>query len=306
MPHSRTRFSGRVGMTMVGLIAIALFFVLYLFFNLTAVGQSLENEWAWNYEVSDTVGYWLRQHDLPPLSYDRATIVVGTLLAVSLAAARRQWRLAVWVAVAIPGAVLASEGFKRIFDRPLLVASRDDAVSYPSGHAVVVLVIAAALLIVVPRGWTRWVAPVVGVWMALATSAIVVIGNHRPSEIIGAALLTITVLTWTGAAAHLALRNPPLAAARPGEVSGESTADAPRRAWMLLALVVVVVAAGIVAAWGALPWVTAIDGVTGAAASLLVLRIGFLLRSWVADLQRGASRDVDEKTSGTGNVGARS
>lgn len=290
---------------MVGLIAIALFFVLYLFFNLTAVGQSLENEWAWNYEVSDTVGYWLRQHDLPPLSYDRATIVVGTLLAVSVAAARRQWRLAVWVAVAIPGAVLASEGFKRIFDRPLLVASRDDSVSYPSGHAVVVLVIAAALLIVVPQGWTRWVAPVLGVWMALATSAIVVIGNHRPSEIIGAALLVITVLSWTGAAAHLGLRNPPVSAARSGEVSVESTADAPRGAWVLPGLVVLVVAAGLVAAWGALPWVTAIDGITGAAASLLVLRIGFLFRSWVGDLQRVGPGDVDKTSSGTVAAGAR-
>lgn len=303
MPYSRTRFSGRVGMIIVGLVAFALFFVLYLFFNLTAVGQSLENGWAWTYEVFDTVGYWLRQHDLPPLSYDRATIVVGTLLAVAVAAARRQWRTAVWVAVAIPGAVLASEGFKRIFDRPLLVPSRDDAVSYPSGHAVVVLVIAAALLIVVPRSWTRWVAPVVGVWMALATSAIVVIGNHRPSEIIGAALLTITVLTWTGAAAHLGLRNPP--AARPVAVSGESTADAPRRVWMLPGLVVLVVAAGIVAAWGALPWVTAIDGITGAAASLLVLRVVFVVRSWVGDLQRGSSGYVDEEAAGTVSVGAR-
>lgn len=292
-------------MTMVGLIAIALFFVLYLFFNLTAVGQSLENEWAWNYEVSDTVGYWLRQHDLPPLSYDRATIVVGTLLAISVAAARRKWRLAVWVAVAIPGAVLASEGFKRIFDRPLLVASRDDSVSYPSGHAVVVLVIAAALLIVIPRSWTRWVAPVVGVWMALATSAIVVIGNHRPSEIIGAALLVITVLSWTGAAAHLGLRNQPASAVPPPAGALDApTADASPGAWRVLALVVMVVIAGLVAAWGALPWVTAIDGLTGAAASLLVLRIGFLFRSWVGDLQRGASRDGDEKATGTVNAGA--
>ncbi|WP_157532347.1 phosphatase PAP2 family protein [Microbacterium sp. TNHR37B] len=305
MPHSRTRFSGRGGMTMVGLVAFALFFVLYLFFNLTAVGQSLENGWAWTYEVFDTVGYWLRQHDLPPLSYDRATIIVGTLLAVAVAAARRQWRAAVWVAVAIPGAVLASEGFKRIFDRPLLVDSRDDAVSYPSGHAVVVLVIAAALLIVVPRSWTRWVAPVVGVWMALATSAIVVIGNHRPSEIIGAALLTITVITWTGAVAHLGLRKPPASAARPDEVPDDSTDAAPPRAWMLPALVVLVVAAGIVAAWGALPWVTAIDGIAGAAASLLVLRVVFVVRSWVGDLQRGSSGDVDETATGTVAAGAR-
>jgi hypothetical protein len=39
---------------------------------------------------------------------------------------------------------------------------------------------------------------VLGVWEALAISAIIVIGNHRPSEIIGAALLTIAVFALTG------------------------------------------------------------------------------------------------------------
>lgn len=287
-------------MTGVGLITIALFFVLYLFFNRTAVGQSLENGWAWKYEVFDTVGYWLRQHGLPPLSYDRATIIVGTLLAVAIAAARRHWRTAIWVAVATPGAVLASEGFKTVFGRPLLVDSRDDAVSYPSGHAVVVLAVAAALLIVVPKSWTRWVAPVVGVWMALATSAIIVIGNHRPSEIIGAALLTIAVFTLTGVVAHLSVRNQPASAVtRPEMVPDRPTKDAAPRAWVLPGVVALIVVAGIVAAWGALPWVTAIDGLAGAAASLLILRIVFAMRSWVADLQQVRPDNVDQKMSTT-------
>ncbi|WJM16936.1 phosphatase PAP2 family protein [Microbacterium arborescens] len=298
MHEPRPRFSVRARMIMTGLIAVALFFVLYLFFNLTAAGQSLENGWAWKYEVFDTVGYWLRQNDLPPLSYDRATIVVGTLLAVVIAAARRHGRTALWVVVATPGAVLGSEGFKSVFGRPLLVDSRDDAVSYPSGHAVVVLAVAAALLIVVPRAWKRWVAPVLGVWMALATSAIIVIGNHRPSEIIGAALLTIAVFTLTGSVVHLRSprQPPPSRTRRPAPTS--ERADPARRAWLLTGMVAVITVAGIVAAWGALPWVTAIDGVTGAAASLLILRVILVVRSWVADLQQAEPGDDDQRISG--------
>ncbi|MDT3346064.1 phosphatase PAP2 family protein [Microbacterium aquilitoris] len=280
----------------MGLTAGALFFALYLFFNLTAVGQSLENGWAWKYEVFDTVGYWLRQHDLPPLSYDRATIVVGTLLAVVVAVARRHWRLAVWVAVATPGAVLASEGFKRVFDRPLLVDSRDDAVSYPSGHAVVVLAVAAALLIVIPRSWTRWVAPVLGVWMALATASIIVIGNHRPSEIIGAALLTITIFTLVGAAAHLRLHDRPASSlTRPAVATAGHPGDSALTTWMLAGTVVLIAVAGFVAAWGALPWVTATDGAAGAVASLLTLRLVFVMRSWPAVTRQNGPVDTPQE-----------
>lgn len=277
MRQSRVRLSARARLSAVGVIALVLFFVLYAFSNLTVAGQSLENGWAWTYDPFVTVGYWLRQHDLPPLSFDRATIVVGTLLAVVIAAVRRHWRTAVWVAVATPGAVLASEGFKTVFDRPLLVESRDTAVSYPSGHAVAVLAVAGALLIVVPRSWARWVAPVVGVWMALATSAITVIGNHRPSEIVGAALLTIAVFTLSGILAQRGLADDAASSAAYG-------AEAPKvfeSSWMVPGVVTLVVVAGVVAAWGAPPWVTAIDGVVAATASLLILRIVFVMRSWI-------------------------
>jgi len=280
-------------MGVVGLTAAALFFAFYLFFNLTPLGQSLENGWAWKYEVFDTVGYWLRQHDLPPLSYDRATIVVGTLLAVAVAIARKHWRLAIWVAVATPGAVLASEGFKRVFDRPLLVDSRDDAVSYPSGHAVVVLAVAAALLIVVPAGWTRWVAPLLGVWMSLATSSIIVIGNHRPSEIIGAALLTTIIFTLIGAAAHLGLLDRPAPSLTHPAVAppGRPGASAPST-WTRAGTIVLIAVAGFVAAWGALPWVTVVDGAAGAAASLLTLGIAFVMRSWSVGARATGSVDT--------------
>ncbi|RKT33426.1 hypothetical protein DEU34_2020 [Microbacterium sp. AG1240] len=264
-----------------GSIAAALFLVFYAFFNLTVLGQSLENSWAWRYEVFDTVGYWLSRHGLPPLSGDRATIVVGVALAVIVAAARRRWRTAIWVAVALPAAVLASEGFKTISARPLLVDSRDDAISYPSGHAVIALAVGAALLIVIPRLWVRWFVPVLGVWMAMASSAIIVIGHHRPSEIAGAALLVIVVFTLVGAVVQ------PIASARQGEFAartdgrpGAWAADAARRVWVRVLIVAAIVAAGLFAAWGALPWVTLVDGVTGAAASLLVIGMTLAVRSW--------------------------
>ncbi len=271
-------------MVAAGLLALALFFALYLFFNLTVAGQSLENGWAWKYEVFDTVGYWFRQHDLPPLSHDRDTIMGGTLVAAVLALSRRLWRRAAWVAVATPGAVLASEGFKTVFDRPLLVDSRDDAVSYPSGHAVIALAVSAALLLVVPRSWQRWVVPVVGVWMALAASTIIVIGDHRPSEIVGAALLTIAVFLLTGAVAHLGAAPRP-ESVRTSRTRGEDElpAGGATRTWIPIALIAAIVATGLAAAWGALPWVTVIDGLAGAAASLMILGTATVTRSWLGE-----------------------
>jgi membrane-associated phospholipid phosphatase len=270
-------------MIVTGSSAGVLFLVLYALFNLTVLGQSLENSWAWRYEVFDTVGYWLSRHGLPPLSGDRATIVVGVALAVVIAAARRHGRTAVWVAVALPGAVLASEGFKTISARPLLVDSRDDAISYPSGHAVIALAVGAALLIVIPRMWVRWFVPVLGVWMAMASSAIIVIGNHRPSEIAGAALLVITVFALVGAVVQpgtTARRSEPAAHAdgRP-EAWGAGVA---RRVWVRVLIVAAIVAAGLFAAWGALPWITLVDGVAGAAASLLVTLTALAIRSWIS------------------------
>lgn len=284
-------------MAVAGLLAGVLFFALYLFFNLTVAGQASENEWAWKYEVVDTIGYWLRQHDLPPLSFDRATIVVGTLLAVVVATSRRHWRAAVWVLAAVPGAVLVSVAFKSLFIRPLLIDSRDDAVSYPSGHAVIVLAVAAALLIVVPRGWTRWAAPVAGVWMAMATSAIVVIGDHRPSEIVGAALLTVAVFMLTGAVAHLRLAEPPASSGTRNCVPSSSSAVGDfLRAWMVAGTGALITLAGIVAAWGALPWVTAIDGAVGAVASLLILCTVFVVRSWIDHAPTAVSGDAARRS----------
>ncbi|SDQ87453.1 hypothetical protein SAMN04487847_2828 [Microbacterium sp. cf332] len=286
-----------------GLTAAALFFALYVFFNLTVVGQSLENGWAWKYEVFDTVGYWLHQHDLPPIAHDRATIAVGTLLAIGIAAVSRDWRTVAWVAIATPGAVLASEGFKMVFGRPLLIDSRDDAVSYPSGHAVIVLAVSAALIVVVPKGWARWVVPALGVWMALATSAIVVIGNHRPSEIIGAALLTIAVFTLTGTVAHSSFLRLRMSSGTRHPVATEAPSeDAAPRAWTLVGLVALIAVAGIVAAWGALPWVTAIDGATGAVASLLVLRVMSEVRLRIADIPQNRTVGVEQRASPAGET----
>ena len=281
MLHRTTPRRARARLVITGLGAAALFVVFYVFFNLTVLGQSLENSWAWQYEPWETVGFWLDRHDLPPLSFDRQTIIIGTVLTALIAAAQKHRRTAVWVAVAIPTAVLASEGFKSVFPRPLLVDSRDDAVSYPSGHAVIVLAVATAVLVVVPEKWLRWTVPLLGMWMALTTSAIVVTGHHRPSEIAGAALLVVAVFTLVGAAAlsNTAARRGAVETPADGRTEATSASVTPKVSNPVFIVALVVVAA-LFSAWGALPWITFVDGISGAAASLFVMVVGLTVRSW--------------------------
>ena len=115
--------------------------------------------------------------------------LVGLVLAV-VAMVRRRWRVAIFVAVSIglsgPLSVLA----KSLADRPrpstYLVEAPSS--SFPSGHAVGVMVGVLALLALLPpsaRGWQRAIAVAVG---AVVVTAIgvgrVVLNVHHPSDVL--------------------------------------------------------------------------------------------------------------------------
>lgn len=265
----------RAGRIVAGLISGALFLLLYWFSNRTVVGQSLENSWAWAYDVDRTVGKWLDLHHLPPFSFDRQTIVVGIVLALVIAAVRKDWRGAILIAVALPGSIAASALFKSVFERPTLVESLDDSVSYPSGHAGICLAVSAAILIAVPRRWLPGVAPVVGAWMAVATSAIQAVGNHRPSEIIGSALLVSAVFLLVGAAVTPRSARLEIDARR---LRATITTLAPHAVGGI-ALGGTIIATAVLGAWGAIAWMSVFYAVAAVAATALTIAVAVGLRS---------------------------
>jgi membrane-associated phospholipid phosphatase len=128
-------------------------------------------------------------------------IDVSSLVAVGgaivlLAVARARVRLAVGAAALIVGAVGTTEGLKRLLARPEL--RRPDRLalpSFPSGHTAVAASLALGLVIVLPARW-RALAAVLGAVYAVAVGvATVTAGWHRPSDVVGAFLVTVA---WGG------------------------------------------------------------------------------------------------------------
>jgi membrane-associated phospholipid phosphatase len=128
-------------------------------------------------------------------------IDVSSLVAVGgaivlLAVARARVRLAVGAAALIVGAVGTTEGLKRLLARPEL--TRPDRLalpSFPSGHTAVAASLALGLVIVLPARW-RALAAVLGAGYAVAVGvATVTAGWHRPSDVVGAFLVTVA---WAG------------------------------------------------------------------------------------------------------------
>jgi membrane-associated phospholipid phosphatase len=118
---------------------------------------------------------------------------IGTLAAIAFgigafAVLRGRMALAVTAAVMVVGANLTTQVLKHsLLSRPLLIPGGVlHPNSYPSGHATAAASLAVAVFLVVPH---RWRAPTaLGTTIAAAAfgTATVVVGWHRPSDVIGA------------------------------------------------------------------------------------------------------------------------
>lgn len=189
--------------------------------GLVVAAASCAAVWGlWRFFVATATGQWLDQvaassADLgqgllwpavrPVLDVVSVGFVVVALLAVTLVAAlRRRWALALWAAVLVGGANVATQLLKVVLDRPHLDVTYVLANSLPSGHTTVAASVAAALLLVVPRRGRPWAA-VLGAGYAAATGVSTLVGQwHRPSDVVAAVAV---VLGWVGlvtAAAALA------------------------------------------------------------------------------------------------------
>jgi membrane-associated phospholipid phosphatase len=103
--------------------------------------------------------------------------------------------LAVGAGVVVLGANISTQALKRELGRPdLLPGSLPTPGTFPSGHVTVAMSLAMALVLVAPPA-LRWLAAAVGAAYAIGVGvAVILLDWHRPSDVLGAYLVTVA---WT-------------------------------------------------------------------------------------------------------------
>lgn len=120
-----------------------------------AIGPNVTAFDSWFWTISGEV---LGRHPVWMLLLNRVWILVPLfLLAVGIAAWRRQWRLAAVAALCPVVSITGSRLLKTLFARPW----RADELAYPSGHTTVAITVAAMLVLVIGiRWWTVTIATI--------------------------------------------------------------------------------------------------------------------------------------------------
>jgi membrane-associated phospholipid phosphatase len=155
----------------------------------TSVGRHLDNDAllgrSQNPKVQRATSHLLHTIDLFSLAWIGGAIVL-------IALARARLRLALGAATLIAGALATSETLKHVLPRPRLVHPDPLPLpSFPSGHTTVAFSLTLALLLVVPGRWRGPVAAGGAVYAAAVGAATVTAAWHRPSDVIGAFLVTV-------------------------------------------------------------------------------------------------------------------
>ncbi len=262
MVDATSRRAKTVRLSVAGLLILG-FLVLYAISNLTAIGQWAENSLLGGYETQTLVWFPYDYLQFPPFEHGGETVVAGLAIAVLIAAVQRRWRDLAIVAIATPVAVLATQAFKDVAGRPRLVVSPDVDPSYPSGHFAVAAAVTLALLIVVPRTWLRWCAPLLLAWTVMIGAGVLSMGWHRSSDVMGGALLVSAVFLIVGA----------LLASGRGRIR-------PRRLWSIpaaIAIASVLVVVAVASAWKPMLWTVPIFAIVSLLSTALVGRTAFQL-----------------------------
>jgi membrane-associated phospholipid phosphatase len=124
---------------------------------------------------------------------------------MAIALLRRRPLVAAGAGVIVLGANLTTQALKRELGRPDLLPSSLPEGSFPSGHVTVAMSLAMALVLVAPPA-LRWLAAAAGSAYAIGVGvAVVLLDWHRPSDVLGAYLVTVT---WTALVAAVLVAAP--------------------------------------------------------------------------------------------------
>jgi membrane-associated phospholipid phosphatase len=126
-----------------------------------------------------------------------ASLALALVVLMAQAAVRRRVALSLVAAAVIVGAVLTTEVLKHwVLERPDLVPSRLYRNSFPSGHATVAFSVGVAATLVVPPSLRRPAAALAVLYAGGIGVAVIAAGWHRPSDVVGAYLVTVA---WAAA-----------------------------------------------------------------------------------------------------------
>ncbi|MEM8619867.1 MAG: phosphatase PAP2 family protein [Actinomycetota bacterium] len=188
---------------MTSIVAIALLALTYVVFVRTEWGQRVDDVAFDGREVEDPAVTQALNELLHSIT--QTSLFLLTAAIVTIALARRRWRLALVVGTTIVGAVVTTEVLKtRVLDRP-----RFDGVAgleenwFPSGHATIGISLALGSVMVAPHA-RRWLITVAAAALsAVFGIGVVAAGWHRPSDVIGAYLVAVA---WFAASTAILLR----------------------------------------------------------------------------------------------------
>jgi hypothetical protein len=162
----------------------------YLLAVLTPWGRTLDSLSSHGRIGTD---WSVRSADLTLLeSISTGTILLAVTAVVVIGGLRGRWRLGVHSTIAVVGAILSAEVLKRLLPSQALGTGQWrwlSSGSFPSGHAVIVTSISLAVLSVSSDRWRRLLVGPLVAGTAIATTATVTVGWHRPSDVLGSLFL---------------------------------------------------------------------------------------------------------------------
>jgi membrane-associated phospholipid phosphatase len=186
-----------------------------------------------------------RPHLTPLISHiahlaDPAPYGLIGLALVIVALARRRGRVALAIAVVLIGSVLTTELLKPLLSHPRpqewLGDGQIASAAWPSGHATAAMALALCAVLAVPARWRPAAAAAGGLFALAVAYAILVLGWHVPSDVIGgylvAGLWTSTAVAAVGRLDELrppraeVVRRSPLAETAPLVLVGAAFAGA--------------------------------------------------------------------------------
>jgi membrane-associated phospholipid phosphatase len=171
-------------------LPVAGLFLTYLLAVVSPWGRTLDRLSSYG---RNGTGWSVRAADLMVLeTISVATLSVALAALVVVGGLRGRWQLGLRSTAAVIGAILSVEALKHLLPSHNQWTGEWSLISggsFPSGHAVIVTSISLAVLSISSDSWRRRLVGPLVACTAIATTATVTVGWHRPSDVLGSLFL---------------------------------------------------------------------------------------------------------------------
>lgn len=161
------------------------FVATYVMAVLSTRGQSVDSG------LMDAVTLSGSRHDAVAAALPNPYLLLGGALVIGLLALLRRIRTGLAVLVAVPLLVVSTQVLKPLLPRPTLADPWVMSNSLPSGHTGAAAALALALLLVSPARLLPAAAVVGTALTAYMGLAVVLLGYHRPSDVLASVMLAV-------------------------------------------------------------------------------------------------------------------